>query len=75
MPIYSVSTLILTPISAKQPRNSQVRLLAETPTVLTRLAFRTFLSDYKVDSLYIEFWMGHKIPEQIGAYFNKSRES
>jgi integrase len=40
-----------------------------------RAAFRTFLSDHKVDPLYIEFWMGHKIPEQIRAYINKSRES
>jgi integrase len=40
-----------------------------------RAAFRTFLSDHKVDPLYIEYWMGHKIPEQIPAYINKSRES
>ena len=40
-----------------------------------RAAFRTFLSDHKVDPLYIEFWMGHKIPEQIRAYINKSREN
>jgi integrase len=40
-----------------------------------RAAFRTFLSDHKVDPLYIEFWMGHKTPEQQSAYINKSRES
>jgi integrase len=40
-----------------------------------RAAFRTFLSDHKVDPLYIEFWMGHKLPEQQGAYINKSIES
>jgi integrase len=40
-----------------------------------RAAFRTFLSDHKVDPLYIEYWMGHKIPEQLRAYINKSRES
>ncbi|MGB9694138.1 MAG: tyrosine-type recombinase/integrase [Fervidobacterium sp.] len=40
-----------------------------------RAAFRTFLSDHKVDPLYIEFWMGHQIPEQLRAYINKSRES
>jgi len=40
-----------------------------------RAAFRTFLSDHKVDPLYIEYWMGHKIPEQLSAYINKSRES
>ncbi|MEM2170072.1 MAG: hypothetical protein QW186_09790 [Candidatus Bathyarchaeia archaeon] len=28
-----------------------------------RAAFRTFLSVRKVDPLYIEFWMGHLIPE------------
>lgn len=40
-----------------------------------RAAFRTFLSDHKVDPLYIEYWMGHKLPEQLSAYINKSRES
>jgi integrase len=40
-----------------------------------RAAFRTFLSDHKVDPLYIEFWMGHKAPEQQSAYINKSMES
>ncbi|MEM3581472.1 MAG: site-specific integrase [Candidatus Bathyarchaeia archaeon] len=40
-----------------------------------RAAFRTFLSDHKVDPLYIEFWMGHAIPEQQKAYMIKSIES
>ncbi len=40
-----------------------------------RAAFRTFLSDRKLDPLYIEFWMGHKTPEQQSAYIIKSRES
>jgi len=40
-----------------------------------RAAFRTFLSDHKVDPLYIEYWMGHKLPAQLSAYINKSRES
>jgi integrase len=40
-----------------------------------RAAFRTFLSDHKVDTLYIEYWMGHTLPEQQGAYINKSIES
>ncbi|MGQ9641630.1 MAG: tyrosine-type recombinase/integrase [Candidatus Bathycorpusculaceae bacterium] len=40
-----------------------------------RAAFRTFLSDHKVDPIYIEYWMGHAIPEQQRAYINKSRES
>jgi integrase len=40
-----------------------------------RAAFRTFLSDHKVDPLYIEYSMGHALPEQQGAYINKSIES
>lgn len=40
-----------------------------------RAAFRTFLSDHKVDPLYIEYWMGHAMPEQQSAYINKSQES
>jgi integrase len=39
-----------------------------------RAAFRTILSDHKVDPLYIEFWMGHKVPEQQIVYVSKSRE-
>jgi len=39
-----------------------------------RAAFRTLLSDHKVDPLYIEFWMGHKVPEQQRVYISKSRE-
>ena len=38
-----------------------------------RAAFRTILSDHKVDPLYIEFWMGHKVPEQQIVYVSKSR--
>jgi hypothetical protein len=38
-------------------------------------AFRTFLSDQKVDPLYIEYWMGHALPERQGVYINKSIES
>jgi len=39
-----------------------------------RAAFRTILSDHKVDPLYIEFWMGHRVPEQQIVYVSKSRE-
>jgi len=39
-----------------------------------RAAFRTLLSDHKVDPLYIEFWMGHRVPEQQRVYVSKSRE-
>ena len=39
-----------------------------------RAAFHTILSDHKVDPLYIEFWMGHQVPEQQRVYISKSRE-
>jgi integrase/recombinase XerD len=39
-----------------------------------RAAFRTLLSDHKVDPLYIEFWMGHQVPEQQRVYISKSQE-
>lgn len=39
-----------------------------------RAAFNTILRDHKVDHLYIEYWMGHRLPEQLRAYINKSRE-
>lgn len=39
-----------------------------------RAAFRTILADHNVDRIYIEFWMGHKLPEQEATYVSKSRE-
>jgi len=39
-----------------------------------RAAFRTLLSDHRVDPLFIEFWMGHKVAEQQRVYVSKSRE-
>ena len=39
-----------------------------------RSAFQTMLSDHQVNQLYIDFWMGHKVPEQKGVYISKSRE-
>lgn len=39
-----------------------------------RAAFRTLLSDENVDPQYIEFWMGHRAPEQRRVYISKSRE-
>lgn len=39
-----------------------------------RAAFNTILRDHQVDHLYIEFFMGHKIPEPQLAYISKSRE-
>ncbi|MEM3760151.1 MAG: tyrosine-type recombinase/integrase [Candidatus Bathyarchaeia archaeon] len=39
-----------------------------------RAAFRTILSDHKIDHIIIEFWMGHRVPEQQIVYVSKSRE-
>jgi len=39
-----------------------------------RAAFNTILRDHKVDHVYVEFWMGHKLPEQQIVYVSKSRE-
>ena len=39
-----------------------------------RSAFKTLLSDKKVDPLYTEFWMGHRVAEQQRVYVSKSRE-
>jgi len=39
-----------------------------------RAAFRTILGDHKVEPLYIEFFMGHKVPEQQRVYVSKSRD-
>lgn len=39
-----------------------------------RSAFRTLLGDAKLNETYIEFFMGHKIPEHKRVYLSKSRE-
>jgi integrase len=39
-----------------------------------RAAFRTILSDHQIDHVIIEFWMGHRVPEQQIVYVSKSRE-
>ncbi|MBA7638667.1 hypothetical protein ES703_46323 [subsurface metagenome] len=39
-----------------------------------RSAFRTFLGDERVSPEFIEFWMGHRAPEQKRVYVSKSRE-
>ena len=39
-----------------------------------RAAFRTILSDHKVDPLFIEFWMGHRVAEQQRVYVSKSKD-
>ncbi|MEM3875256.1 MAG: tyrosine-type recombinase/integrase [Candidatus Bathyarchaeia archaeon] len=40
-----------------------------------RAAFSTILRDHQVNDIYVEFWLGHKLPEQQLAYISKSRES
>ena len=39
-----------------------------------RSAFRTLLGYAKLNETYIEFFMGHKIPEHKRVYLSKSRE-
>ena len=39
-----------------------------------RAAFKTLLSDHRVDPLFTEFWMGHRVAEQQRVYVSKSRE-
>jgi len=39
-----------------------------------RSAFRTLLRDVKMNDTYVEFFMGHKIPEHKRVYLSKSRE-
>jgi len=41
---------------------------------LLRSAFRTLLRDVKMNDAYVEFFMGHKIPEHKRIYLSKSRE-
>jgi integrase len=38
-----------------------------------RAAFRTFLSDHKVDPLYIEYWRGHALPGTTGRLHKQKR--
>jgi len=39
-----------------------------------RSALRTPLGDVKMNDAYVEFFMGHKIPEHKRVYLSKSRE-
>ena len=39
-----------------------------------RAAFRTFLGDAGMQETYIEFFMGHRLPEHRAVYVSKSRE-
>ncbi|MCL6578679.1 MAG: site-specific integrase [Candidatus Bathyarchaeota archaeon] len=75
-PIYNVSSRAVHAYFRKSAQKFASKFKGRNPYSphSLRAAFRTFLSDHKVDPLYIEFWMGHKLPEQQGAYINKSRE-
>lgn len=75
-PIYNVSSRAVHAYFQKIAQKFAGNFKGRNPYSLRslRAAFRTFLSDIKVDPLYIEFWMGHALPEQQGAYINKSRE-
>ncbi|MEM4713147.1 MAG: site-specific integrase [Candidatus Bathyarchaeia archaeon] len=77
MPIYNVSSRAVHAYFRKIAQKFAGNFKGRNPYSphSLRAAFHTFLSDHKVDPLYIEFWMGHKTPEQQSAYINKSRES
>jgi len=76
-PIYNVSERVMHAYFRKTAQKYADKFRGRNPYSphSFRAAFRTFLSDHKVDPLYIEFWMGHKMPEQQSAYINKSQES
>jgi len=76
-PIYQVSSRAVRAYFHKTAQKFAGNFKGRNPNSphSLRAAFRTFLSDHKVDPLYIEFWMGHALPEQQGAYINKSMES
>jgi integrase len=76
-PIYQVSSRAVLAYFHKTAQKFAGKFKGRNPYSphSLRAAFRTFLSDHKVDPLYIEFWMGHAIPEQQKAYIVKSKES
>jgi len=65
MPIYNVSSRAVHAYFHKTVQRFAGDFKGRNPYSphSLRAAFRTFLSDHKVDPLYIEFWMGHKLPE------------
>ncbi|MEM0008333.1 MAG: site-specific integrase [Candidatus Bathyarchaeia archaeon] len=75
-PIFTVSARAVDRYFAKIGRKFGGKFKGRNPYSphSLRAAFRTILSDHKVDPLYIEFWMGHKVPEQQIVYVSKSRE-
>jgi integrase len=76
-PIYNVSSRAVHAYFRKMAQKFAGNFKGRNPYSphSLRAAFRTFLSDHKVDTPYIEYWMGHALPEQQGAYINKSVES
>lgn len=76
MPIYNVTARAVHAYFFKAAQRFAVEFHGRNPYSphSLRAAFRTLLSDHKVDPLYIEFWMGHKVPEQQRVYISKSRE-
>jgi integrase len=69
-PIYAVSSRAVHAYFRKTAEKFAGHIKGRNPYSphSLRAAFRTFLSDHKVDPLYIEYWMGHALPEQQGAY-------
>jgi hypothetical protein len=73
-PIYAVSPKAAHTYFRKTAQKFAGNFKGRTPysPALLGLHFRTFLSDHKVDPLYIEFWMGHALPAQQGGYITKA---
>ena len=74
--IYNVSERAVDNYFARHARKFAGKYRGRNPYSphTLRAAFRTVLSDHKVDPLFIEFWMGHKVAEQQRVYISKSKE-
>ena len=66
MPIYNVSSRAVHAYFHKTAQKFAGYFKGRNPYSphSLRAAFRTFLSDHKVDPLYLEYWMGQALPEQ-----------
>jgi hypothetical protein len=64
-PIYNVSSRTVHAYFRKATKRSAGAFSGGNPygPHLLRVAFHTFLSDHKVDPLYMEYWMGNKLPD------------
>jgi integrase len=40
-----------------------------------RAGFNTHLRDHKADGVYVDFWMGHDVPEQQKVYVSKTHDA